>query len=142
MSNLYVFNSYMSINTNIWPRNFTAHGLSCHVMLVEHNPSKRSGGGFGYVAIPKTHNLYGRNFMDIEEYFHIHGGISFSGHQIDFNLPYNEDVWYFGWMACYFKDNHMMKKNESNGIPIDMKYLVDQTTLLASQLSNLTLSAI
>lgn len=58
---------------NVWQ----AHGLKCKVILTE------MGHRCGYVAVPKGHSTYGRNYDDIP--VDVHGGLTYSSEGTDGN---------------------------------------------------------
>lgn len=52
----------------------------------------------GYVAVPKDHPFYGKEYCDIEDKIEVHGGLTFSGKLKDL-----EDLW-FGWDYAHYGD--------------------------------------
>lgn len=52
----------------------------------------------GYVAVPKNHPFYGKDYFDIENDIEVHGGLTFSGRLKDSN-----DYW-FGWDYAHAGD--------------------------------------
>ena len=60
------------------------------------------GWGNGYVAIPKTHKLYGIGYMDIHEKYDIdvHYGLTYSAESEEF-----DNMWVFGFDTVHLNDN-------------------------------------
>lgn len=69
----------------------------------------------GYVAIPKEHPYYGKDYDEIE--IDIHGGLTFAGNGskieeawpnieiIEGNTKNLKDSWVFGFDTCHYGDN-------------------------------------
>jgi len=76
----------------------------------------------GYVAIPKGHKLYGKDYdelMDID----CHGGLTYSKNYMDFH-PYNssQDLWWIGFDCNHYGDGH--------DFATARKYFSDEESLL------------
>lgn len=79
------------------------------------------GWGNGYVIIPKWHELFGKNYDDINEYkeINIHGGLTFSC-EIDthiylkFKLSSTDlGKWIVGFDTCHYGDNDIKWSKEN-----------------------------
>lgn len=85
---------------------FTYRGLKCVVVM------QAWGHRCGYVGIPQKHPLYGkkcgerlraRSALDIDDYFKVHGGLTYSEGSDNYPIP--SDLWWFG-----FDCNHCFDK--------------------------------
>ena len=50
----------------------------------------------GYVAIPKEHNLYGKDYNEINVDIDVHGGLSYGGGSTDYPIE-SDGLWWFGF---------------------------------------------
>ena len=64
----------------------------------------------GFVKLPKGHRDYGKDWSELFRFYHIHGGLDFSGRCI-YHLPcvrylepIGEQVWYIGFSCNSAKD--------------------------------------
>ncbi len=74
---------------------FTYRGMRCVIIA---NPL---GFRCGYVGVGKEHPLHGVNYTEVEKYFKVHGGLTFSG-GIDRFI--DSDLWYFGFDCGHYND--------------------------------------
>ena len=76
----------------------------CIAMIKLNNWSliSEKGWGNGYVAIPKTHKLYGIGYMDVNEKYDIdvHYGLTYYEKSVKF-----ENMWVFGFDTVHCNDN-------------------------------------
>ena len=80
--------------------------LKCIPFIIENDNITECGYANGYVAVPKTHPLYEREyFHDVEDLINIHGGLTLSTYFSKFpkykitllsNDVITEDSWVFG----------------------------------------------
>lgn len=80
--------------------------LKCIPFIIENDNITECGYANGYVAVPKTHPLYEREyFHDVEDLINIHGGLTLSTYFSKFpkykitllsNDVIPEDSWVFG----------------------------------------------
>jgi hypothetical protein len=105
-------------------------------MIFEHKGLKcviaRMPQGFlnGYVAVPKNHPLWGKDYNDDNVLMlEVHGGITYADKYLKgYELPDKDDLWWFGFDTAHFEDF----KN-----PKDMEYVKKETIKLAEQLIRL-----
>ena len=94
MENIYI-NSLMKLEGD--KKEFKYRGFRC--LIKRH---KRLGHLCGYIELPKHHNLYGRDYGEIEETYDYelpaHGGLTFSGKLID------EDGYLIGFDCAHAGD--------------------------------------
>lgn len=114
---------------------FTAHGLCCYVILYEHDPDRWMGGGVGYVGIPSTHPLYGKNYEELAGLLDVHGGVTYTGQGSETNKLEDSKLYYIGWDARHHCGMEEMRQNRSYGIQVTLTFLKDETTKLAQQLA-------
>ena len=62
----------------------------------------------GYVGIPKSHSLYGKDYDDIYEFIDCHWGLTYSGGGNNFTYPIKEEnnLWWFGWDYAHCDDSN------------------------------------
>lgn len=117
---------------------YTFTGPISSILSSKFYPIKH-GWGNGYVAIPKEHPLYGKDYMHPDVNLDAHGGITFSdfANSLDLNeLPELQvitddikDYWVFGFDTLHAGDD------EEN---CNEEYVKLQTLLLKLQLEQLT----
>lgn len=83
----------------------------------------------GYIAVPKDHPWYGKDYDDIDA--DVHGGLTFSNHMSDLTrtravgeLPGSDDYWVVGFDTCHYGDN------EYN---CDLNYVLSEVERLKQQ---------
>lgn len=74
----------------------------------------------GYVGVPKSHPDYKKDYMDIEEKYDVHGGLTFSD-WIENIWIAPDDLWYFGFDCGHFYDMHAVEDALRYGINVDAK---------------------
>lgn len=85
----------------------------------------------GYLNIPKDHALYEVNYEEIEKYFQVHGGITFSG-----NLPFiDPNLFWFGYDCSHHNDKTSFNPN---GIERTLDYCIKECEFLAEQIAEET----
>lgn len=64
----------------------------------------------GYIAVPKDHHWYGKDYKDIDA--DVHGGLTYSDQLNDEirkiaigELPETNDYWVVGFDTCHYGDN-------------------------------------
>ena len=89
-----------------------------------------SGWGNGYVAIPKGHPAYEKNYDKIV--VEIHGGLTFSEHSDNLNYPhlpkFDEKYWIVGFDTAHYGDTPKSWTRER---------VLEETERLKTQLSNM-----
>ena len=133
--------------------NFVYKGLRCVVIFGS------MGHRCGYVGVPKSHILYGKDYNDnigletIECKFDVHGGITYAGGN-DYPIDTNGELWWFGFDTAHYGDGKnidlaykyelldektysILKESESMfGSDSEVKsldYCIEQCKLLADQ---------
>jgi len=75
---------------------------------LRHTYTLERGWGNGYVALPESHILHGRDYDEISEYVEVHGGLTFSGFQTihpDSDWPpLPNRHWIVGFDTVHFED--------------------------------------
>ena len=114
---------------------WTCEGYKCKVICIPY------GHRCGYVGINKSHPLYGKTYMTLEEDFNVHGGITYSGYME------GETDWFFGFDTAHAGDKtdpEILKMFDTNytdmsmrGVVRTSKYCVKETNSLAKQLKDL-----
>ena len=116
-----------------------ATGLSCRVIRIS------LGHLCGYVGIPKTHSLYGRPDISMDDTievlpnFDVHGGITWSA-EWGVEEHYGNDLWWVGFDCAHGMDYSPAMEVHMPGFKRakkykDVNYVRNQTTSLAQQLS-------
>ena len=97
-----------------------------------------SGWGCGYVAIYKTHSLFGKDYIDdkVKNLINIHGGLTYSNRAdlarkeigttkqcIPEKIINSKDYWIFGFDTRYYQDNCNQKfvEKETNKLLKQLK---------------------
>jgi hypothetical protein len=114
---------------------FTVKGFPC---VVARHPS--FGHLNGYVGIPKSHPLYGKNYEIIQKTY-VHGGITYAGQDLMFLTAKEKKYWWFGFDTGHIGDLppfYLLNRNIPDiicvGVYKDMKYVVKETKDMALQL--------
>ena len=76
--------------------------LISFVLPITWLPTIKTGWGHAYVAIPKGHPLFGKNYDDIN--VSVHGGITFADESIDGQPKKTEGMWIVGFDCCHSGD--------------------------------------
>ena len=100
-----------------------ATGLRCQILR-----SPSIGCLCGYVAVPKTHPYYGKDYNDLD-HIAVHGGLTFSGHHTD-----DEDVWWFGFDTGHYGDLVPGLIGCEDGAVRDVDFVRNECIQLARQL--------
>ena len=137
--------------------NFIHEGLRCVVIFTS------MGHRCGYVGIPKTHTLYGKDYDEefneensIECHFDIHGGITYASSSMVSPIESN-GLWWLGFDLAHYMDGkdldlalkyelldestYLKLKEVENMYPISettvktLDYCIDECKSLAKQLS-------
>lgn len=90
-------------------KHFKVSGYECVII------GTNAGTRCGYVAIPKSHVLYGKSFFDInKEYkFDVHGRLTYSDMQGDYPIKNDKNYWWIGFDCCHSfdgKDYKLMRE--------------------------------
>lgn len=130
-------------------KEWESHGLLCRVL------DGPFGNYNGYVAVPKSHPCWGKDYDDI--HVSVHGGLTF-GHQggdtkiikriggkerefkNDTEQWPNEELWWFGWDTSHYGDCVTYKSgsmSNPNGIRWTVEMVARETDELAKQLSEM-----
>ncbi len=131
-----------------WPRGPWDHepdkfqwfeqGLACLIV--------RNGCGAlcGYVGVPEGHKLYGVFYQDLESYFHVHGGLTYSSKCADHICnEADEEVWWLGFDCAhggdYIPDMPFMNIIEHLRFSDykDIDYVMNECSKLARQINEL-----
>lgn len=77
---------------------FDYKGYKCAVVMQD------MGHRCGYVGVPKGHELYGKDYTDID--IECHGGLTYSTFEVGSSYPIQEDneLWWFGWDYAHYGD--------------------------------------
>lgn len=135
-----------------------ATGYPCLIVRSSHV----TGSLCGYVGVPKTHAVYGKDYNDIDA--EVHGGLTFAGachkhgseessicHIVEEGE--SDDVWWLGFDCAHCSDLSPAMRRTMRGIIKenyeeheweiyrDMKYVTDQVEFLAKQLKELEMEA-
>ena len=123
---------------------FIYNGFSCLILR------NSFGNWCGYVGVPNTHKLYGKNYFTIEDMkdvnIEVHGGITYTDrcsspicHIPESGMP--EDVWWIGFDTAHFMDltvsNPLGMPRPRRGVYRDMNYTLAETRHLADQLAEI-----
>lgn len=114
-------------------------GLDCLVVRVPHH-----GALCGYVGVPESHPLFGKDEYGID--VDVHGGLTFSGRcgsQEDEGKGIchpkegaaNETVWWLGFDCIHFRDLNPARRNYGEEEYRDFPYVQREVTNLARQLN-------
>ena len=97
-----------------------------------------SGSWCGYVEVPKTSILFGKNEEEVYEFnFEIHGGLTYVG-------SWSEDGWWLGFDCAHYKDLIPIMRKYSDVvfegfIYRDIDYAISETNSLAEQIAKIDL---
>lgn len=80
-------------------KEFKHEGLKC-VVIMTSNAHR-----CGYVGIPDTHSLYGKDYDEYEVDFDCHGGITYAGGGKQSEYPIKSDLWWFGFDCLHCDDS-------------------------------------
>lgn len=75
---------------------FDCVGLKCAVLL------QKTGHRCGYVGVPESHPLYGKDYDDVN--ITVHGGLTFSDNYSDYPIETEEKTWWFGFDCAHCDD--------------------------------------
>lgn len=77
-------------------KDWVAYGLRCRVL------EGPFGNYNGYVAVPKTHPAWGKDYIDMWQDIDVHGGLTFGrrGEEGDERWP-DPDLWWFGFDTAH-----------------------------------------
>lgn len=106
----------------------------------------------GYVGVPDNHPDYKKSYMDVEEKYTVHGGLTFSD-KIKYIGAEPDDLWYFGFDCGHYGDKYAIEDavkygmyisphtvkvfgeiNKTAIIECSKDYVKEQCKLLAEQL--------
>ena len=116
----------MTKHTNEIIKDYTLNGFRCIIKKVgyEHDeetlklPYMRNNHWLcGYVEIPEEHKYHNVEYMDIEEYIHVHGGLTYSGNLVD-------DKYFLGFDCNHYEDDINIQNQEY--VENQLKSLVEQ----------------
>ena len=111
---------------------FDYKGFKCVVILYEmelphYTSTTPTKWRCGYVGVSSKHQLYKKDYSEIDELINIHGGLTFSGDFSDKKqLKSLKDVWYFGFDCNHFEDN--LNKWNFEKVKKEVKKLARQFT--------------
>ena len=91
----------------------------------------------GYVAVEKTHPLYGEPY-DQHYDLKVHGGLTYARGGDSYPVVCGEGVWWFGFDAAHFGDGSMnprMREYRDGMAPVrSLSYMMDECESLAAQI--------
>jgi len=92
---------------------------------------ERQDWGFvnGYVGVERNHELYGKDYEEIENDINVHGGLTYSGEAY---WTDDDDFWYFGFDTAHIYD--YIPGHYPYGIYRDMRYVYNECKKLLDQL--------
>jgi hypothetical protein len=90
----------------------------------------------GYVAVPRGHPLFGKDYDDpVVSRFQVHGGITFAGYLAGYMLSDKDDLWWFGFDGAHAGDYVPFAGScMERSIYRDMEYMRVQVIGLVEQL--------
>jgi hypothetical protein len=113
-------------------KEWTANGLKCLVLRVV------DGGGHlcGYVAVPKGHPAYGRDYNELN--VDVHGGLTFGSmgegkYHPEGHYWLGFDCAHSGDLSPFYAEKY--GGSSASGVYRDMAYVTEQTESLAKQLA-------
>jgi hypothetical protein len=109
----------------------TSNGLRAVVLILLENGCRLHR--CGYVGVPEGHSLYLK-----EEYFSVHGGITYWGGGSNSSYPIPSNLWWFGFDCDHAGDARIDKDDDLllYGIVRDLDYVVAECEKLAEQIGN------
>lgn len=99
-----------------------------------------SGAWCGYVGVPESHPMYGKDMLDIEA--DVHGGVSYtekcSGAICHIPAPgMPDEVWWIGFDTAHYMDLSPQDNQTHEGTYKDIGYIIAECIRLAKQLKEL-----
>lgn len=74
----------------------------------------------GYIGVPDNHPDYKKSYMDVEERYFVHGGLTFSD-KIEKIGAEPDDLWYFGFDCGHHCDFFAVDDAIKYGLDVDAK---------------------
>lgn len=107
----------------------TEAGLPAAVVIV------RGRHRCGYVGVPNTNSLYGRDYSDLD--VDCHWGLSWGQHRPDYPVAMDTKHWWFGFDCIHYGDGDML--DNPFGYPVrSLSYCSEQCESIAAQLMGLS----
>lgn len=88
----------------------------------------------GYVAVPKEHSFFGKDYNNLGFSLDVHGGLTYSGGDGLYPIEYDkEKLWWFGFDCMHFGDLRL-GRYYSAGSHRSLEYIENECESLAEQL--------